>query len=105
MFYPLYAGLLWHILYGNGGMLPQLLYFFPGAIELSILSEYYRREIAAYDIQTTRCDIYGQVCIIHLNPCIYLFILGVTNFLSSSHSLSGYGVQGKGHADLRWHPL
>ncbi|CAA6671938.1 unnamed protein product [Spirodela intermedia] len=31
-----------------------------GAIELSILSEYYGREIAAYDIQTTRCDIYGQ---------------------------------------------
>jgi hypothetical protein len=32
-----------------------------GAIELSILSEYYGREIAAYDIQTTRCDLYGQV--------------------------------------------
>lgn len=31
-----------------------------GAIELAILSEYYGREIAAYDIQTTRCDIYGQ---------------------------------------------
>ncbi|KAG8069830.1 hypothetical protein GUJ93_ZPchr0006g42254 [Zizania palustris] len=31
-----------------------------GAIELSILSEYYGREIAAYDIQTTRCDLYGQ---------------------------------------------
>ncbi|MQL96900.1 hypothetical protein Taro_029578, partial [Colocasia esculenta] len=30
------------------------------AIELSILSEYYGREIAAYDIQTTRCDLYGQ---------------------------------------------
>ena len=36
-------------------------HFFPGAIELSILSEHYGREIAAYDIQTTRCDIYGQV--------------------------------------------
>ncbi|VFQ58643.1 unnamed protein product [Cuscuta campestris] len=31
-----------------------------GAIELSILAEYYSREIAAYDIQTTRCDLYGQ---------------------------------------------
>ncbi|EFJ13476.1 hypothetical protein SELMODRAFT_181660 [Selaginella moellendorffii] len=31
-----------------------------GAIELAILSAYYRREIAAYDIQTTRCDLYGQ---------------------------------------------
>lgn len=31
-----------------------------GAIELSILSEYYSREIAAYDIQTMRCDLYGQ---------------------------------------------
>ncbi|KAK1615098.1 hypothetical protein QYE76_020615 [Lolium multiflorum] len=31
-----------------------------GAIELSILSEYYGREIAAYDIQTTRCDLYAQ---------------------------------------------
>lgn len=32
-----------------------------GAIELSILADYYRREIAAYDIQTARCDLYGQV--------------------------------------------
>ncbi|CAK9146954.1 unnamed protein product [Ilex paraguariensis] len=31
-----------------------------GAIELSILVDYYGREIAAYDIQTTRCDLYGQ---------------------------------------------
>ena len=31
-----------------------------GAIELSILSEHYKREIAAYDIQTGRCDCYGQ---------------------------------------------
>jgi ubiquitin thioesterase OTU1 len=31
-----------------------------GAIELAILSDYYGREIAAYDIQTKRCDIYGQ---------------------------------------------
>ncbi|KAL0286452.1 UNVERIFIED_CONTAM: OVARIAN TUMOR DOMAIN-containing deubiquitinating enzyme 2 [Sesamum angustifolium] len=31
-----------------------------GAIELAILAEYYGREIAAYDIQTTRCDLYGQ---------------------------------------------
>ncbi|KAL6534866.1 OTU protein [Orobanche gracilis] len=31
-----------------------------GAIELAILAAYYRREIAAYDIQTTRCDLYGQ---------------------------------------------
>ncbi|KVH99150.1 Ovarian tumor, otubain [Cynara cardunculus var. scolymus] len=32
-----------------------------GAIELSILADYYGREIAAYDIQTTRCDLYGQM--------------------------------------------
>ncbi|GAY68963.1 hypothetical protein CUMW_268280 [Citrus unshiu] len=31
-----------------------------GAIDLSILVDYYGREIAAYDIQTTRCDLYGQ---------------------------------------------
>lgn len=31
-----------------------------GAIELAILAKYYKREIAAYDIQTTRCDVYGQ---------------------------------------------
>lgn len=35
--------------------------YLKGAIELSILSEYYGREIAAYDIQTMRCDLYGQV--------------------------------------------
>lgn len=41
----------------------QLFLYFPceGAIELSILADYYGREIAAYDIQTTRCDLYGQV--------------------------------------------
>lgn len=37
-------------------------FVFVGAIELSILADYYGREIAAYDIQTTRCDLYGQVC-------------------------------------------
>lgn len=31
-----------------------------GAIELSILADYYGREIAAYDVQTSRCDLYGQ---------------------------------------------
>ncbi|CAA3020021.1 ubiquitin thioesterase OTU1-like [Olea europaea var. sylvestris] len=31
-----------------------------GGIELAILAEYYGREIAAYDIQTSRCDLYGQ---------------------------------------------
>ncbi|XP_023735668.1 OVARIAN TUMOR DOMAIN-containing deubiquitinating enzyme 2 [Lactuca sativa] len=31
-----------------------------GAIELSILADFYGREIAAYDIQTSRCDLYGQ---------------------------------------------
>ncbi|EIE18214.1 OTU-domain-containing protein [Coccomyxa subellipsoidea C-169] len=31
-----------------------------GAIELSILSRYFGREIAAYDVQTKRCDVYGQ---------------------------------------------
>eukprot|EP00798_Chlamydomonas_sp_ICE-L_P022763 gene22763-29931_t len=32
-----------------------------GAIELSILSAHYQREIAAYDISTQRCDLYGCV--------------------------------------------
>ncbi|KAL5737637.1 hypothetical protein ACOSP7_030398 [Xanthoceras sorbifolium] len=31
-----------------------------GAIELVILADYYGPEIAAYDIQTSRCDLYGQ---------------------------------------------
>ncbi|GBF96418.1 ubiquitin thioesterase [Raphidocelis subcapitata] len=31
-----------------------------GAIELSILAVHYGREVAAYDIQTKRCDVYGQ---------------------------------------------
>ncbi|EFJ40472.1 hypothetical protein VOLCADRAFT_84470 [Volvox carteri f. nagariensis] len=31
-----------------------------GAIELFILSQYYGKEIAAFDIQTKRCDVYGQ---------------------------------------------
>jgi hypothetical protein len=31
-----------------------------GAIELALLSQHYSREIAAYDIQTKRCDLYGQ---------------------------------------------
>lgn len=35
--------------------------WFEGAIELSILADYYAHEIAAYDIQNTRCDLYGQV--------------------------------------------
>lgn len=30
-----------------------------GAIELSILCQHYKRQIAAYDIQTKRCDVYG----------------------------------------------
>jgi hypothetical protein len=30
-----------------------------GAIELSILSQYYGIQIAAYDIRTKRCDVYG----------------------------------------------
>mmetsp|Transcript_4602 Transcript_4602/g.12813 ORF Transcript_4602/g.12813 Transcript_4602/m.12813 type:complete len:411 (-) Transcript_4602:78-1310(-) len=31
-----------------------------GAIELSILSKHFEKEIAAYDIQTKRCDVYGE---------------------------------------------
>ena len=31
-----------------------------GAIELSILSAHYHCEIAAYDIRTKRCDVYGS---------------------------------------------
>lgn len=37
------------------------MFCYEGAIELSILADYYGREIAAYDIQTSRCDLYGQV--------------------------------------------
>jgi hypothetical protein len=55
-----------------------IFYGFEGAIELSILSEYYGREIAAYDIQTTRCDLYGQVSIICL-----LFFVSLESFASS----------------------
>lgn len=45
---------------------PHFCVLFPGAIELAILSDFYGREIAAYDIQTKRCDVYGQVkrCIV-----------------------------------------
>lgn len=42
-------------------VLISVLLFCVGAIELSILADYYGREIAAYDIQTSRCDLYGQV--------------------------------------------
>eukprot|EP00897_Mesotaenium_endlicherianum_P007160 jgi/Mesen1/6472/ME000330S05495 len=31
-----------------------------GGIELAILSAHYGRQIAAYDIQTKRCDVYGE---------------------------------------------
>jgi ubiquitin thioesterase OTU1 len=31
-----------------------------GAVELSILSKHFKKEIAAYDIQTERCDVYGS---------------------------------------------
>jgi ubiquitin thioesterase OTU1 len=31
-----------------------------GAVELSILAKHFGREIAAYDIQTQRCDVYGS---------------------------------------------
>lgn len=52
MLFRLFIDLLWWLL---------LYVWFEGAIELSILADYYGREIAAYDIQTTRCDLYGQV--------------------------------------------
>lgn len=42
-------------------MKPWPFVLLPGAIELAILSDFYGREIAAYDIQTKRCDVYGQV--------------------------------------------
>ena len=32
-----------------------------GQIELCILAKHFRKEVAAYDIQTQRCDVYGQV--------------------------------------------
>eukprot|EP01025_Chloroclados_australasicus_P028162 TRINITY_DN27973_c0_g1_i3.p1 TRINITY_DN27973_c0_g1~~TRINITY_DN27973_c0_g1_i3.p1 ORF type:complete len:286 (-),score=22.98 TRINITY_DN27973_c0_g1_i3:453-1310(-) len=31
-----------------------------GAIELSILSDFFKRKIAAFDIRTKRCDMYGE---------------------------------------------
>ena len=52
-------------LFEHGALVTKSLNFFVGAslgaIELAILSDFYGREIAAYDIQTKRCDVYGQV--------------------------------------------
>lgn len=49
--------------YGHSWSFLVNISLFLGAIELSILAEYYGREIAAYDIQTARCYLYGQVSI------------------------------------------
>jgi hypothetical protein len=46
-----------------------------GAIELSLLADYYGREIAAYDIQTMRCDLYGQVSV---SDMLFLFEISPT---------------------------
>jgi hypothetical protein len=58
-----------------------------GAIELSILCDHYAREIAAYDIQTMRCDLYGQVkeCVtsvfFHFIICTTAFNLVMQSYL------------------------
>lgn len=79
----------------------KLRYFFrEGAIELSILAEYYGREIAAYDIQTTRCDLYGQVSISNLllssfYLCILLFKWHDLIFFPLFSSFYAYCLTGK----------
>lgn len=62
-----------------------LIFVYKGAIELSILSEYYGREIAAYDIQTSRCDLYGQVSDLS-SP--YLLVPNLLIYLSVLHFLT-----------------
>lgn len=47
-----------------------------GAIELSILAAHYGREIAAYDIQTKRCDVYGQVCVVGVHVRVSVWVRG-----------------------------
>jgi len=61
------------------------LFLCKGAIELSILSEYYGCEIAAYDIQTTRCDLYGQVSDLS-SP--YVLVPNLLIYLSVLHPLT-----------------
>lgn len=78
-----------------------------GAIELAVLAEYYGREIAAYDIQTTRCDLYGQVSI---SCCLLISELGLLvvtmiEFLIRLNLSTGKEVWGKSHADIWWAPL
>ena len=55
-----------------------------GAIELSILADYYGREIAAYDIQTTRCDLYGQVRSSNLLSYVHQFLANLALLIFSS---------------------
>lgn len=56
---------------------------FTGAIELAILSDYYGREIAAYDIQTKRCDIYGQVSTTVSTYFVYYIWAGLNETIGS----------------------
>ena len=50
-------------------------------MELSILSKHFAREIAAYDIQTQRCDVYGSgeagvVFMTSSSPTVILLLRG-----------------------------
>lgn len=63
------------------------MFFFSGAIELAILSDFYGREIAAYDIQTKRCDVYGQV-----KRCIVIAIVLYTAYHSCPYFVSICGL-------------
>src|SRR3569833_1355820 len=56
-----------------------------GAIELAILATYYGREIAAYDIQTKRCDVYAQDAGDRLCPvaCLLLSVVSTMCLLLS----------------------
>lgn len=75
--------------------------FYEGAIELSILAEYYGREIAAYDIQTTRCDLYGQVSYCTFMSTILRQIVEfILNVLYNGYFLTGEELSGKSHADI-----
>ena len=46
-----------------------------GAIEIAILSQYYKVEVGVFDIQTTRMDLYGEGN--HYNKRIYLLYDGI----------------------------
>lgn len=80
------------------------IFYCEGAIELSILADYYGHEIAAYDIQTTRCDLYGQVRI--SSELSFIQILSTFDYwVLFCCTLIGKEAFWKGYADLWWAAL